>query len=130
MCVSFILIMLHLSNYILFQGQKMYKRKKLYPTWRRYVFFLLPGLILAAIGASVFSFLETEDNYKYVHSVWHMCIALSICLFLPPRHIKENGKRLINLIIIQLLTLCNYYILLQKVPGIVTLCYINFRRNE
>ncbi|XP_059147623.1 transmembrane protein 8B-like isoform X2 [Physella acuta] len=66
-------------------GHKMYKRRTLYPSWRRYVFYLLPGTALALTGGAIFIILETVENYHYVHSCWHIAIALCICFLVPPR---------------------------------------------
>ncbi|CAG0886422.1 unnamed protein product [Darwinula stevensoni] len=44
---------------------------------------LLPGILFFAVGLTMYAFLQTNDNYKFVHSAWHMCIALAICFLVP-----------------------------------------------
>ncbi|KAI1896083.1 hypothetical protein AGOR_G00091150 [Albula goreensis] len=62
------------------------KRRQCYPTtWKRWVFYLIPGLASAIIGLSVYVFTETDDNYYYTHSIWHVMVASSVVFLLPPR---------------------------------------------
>ncbi|XP_057371417.1 transmembrane protein 8B-like [Daphnia carinata] len=44
---------------------------------------VLPCLLFAIVGLVCFAFLETEDNYFYVHSIWHISIALAIVFVIP-----------------------------------------------
>ncbi|GBP17908.1 Transmembrane protein 8B [Eumeta japonica] len=56
--------------------------------YRRY----LPlGIALVGIGLICYAFLQTEQNYKIVHSVWHMIIALSVVCLLPDAK-RENAN--------------------------------------
>ncbi|KAG9262129.1 transmembrane protein 8A [Astyanax mexicanus] len=55
------------------------------PTWRRWVFFLLPGMVSALIGVCVYVFAQTDSNYYYTHSIWHIMVATSVVFLLPPR---------------------------------------------
>uniref|UniRef100_A0A8C9F5R1 Post-glycosylphosphatidylinositol attachment to proteins 6 n=1 Tax=Pavo cristatus TaxID=9049 RepID=A0A8C9F5R1_PAVCR len=62
------------------------KRRHCYPSsWKRWVFYLLPGITLAFIAISVYAFMETNENYYYTHSIWHMLVAGSVAFLLPPR---------------------------------------------
>ncbi|XP_069762160.1 post-GPI attachment to proteins factor 6 isoform X2 [Narcine bancroftii] len=54
------------------------------PTWKRWVFFLLPGIGAALIAIAVYGFLETKENYYYTHSIWHILVAGSVVFLLPP----------------------------------------------
>lgn len=70
------------------------KRHHCYPpTWRRWVFFLLPGFVSALIGVCVYIFAQTDSNYYYTHSIWHVMVATSVVFLLPPRekHIPPWG---------------------------------------
>ncbi|XP_012945704.1 post-GPI attachment to proteins factor 6 [Aplysia californica] len=96
LCLIAVPIFCGLGLIICSWGHKMYKRRKLYPSPRRYLLFLMPGVVLAAVGAAVFSFVETKDNYKYVHSFWHVSIALCICFLLPPKRVGEKGELKLN----------------------------------
>eukprot|EP00058_Branchiostoma_floridae_P022852 XP_002608342.1 hypothetical protein BRAFLDRAFT_126226 [Branchiostoma floridae] len=64
------------------------KRKKMYPSVRRILFYLLPGAILAGTGLITYAFFETESNYAYLHSLWHVCISGCVPLVLPSRRKK------------------------------------------
>ncbi|XP_068885627.1 post-GPI attachment to proteins factor 6 isoform X2 [Aphelocoma coerulescens] len=62
------------------------KRRHCYPSsWKRWVFYLLPGITLAFIAISVYAFMETNENYFYTHSIWHVLVACSVAFLLPPR---------------------------------------------
>uniref|UniRef100_A0A8C3Y6Z4 Post-glycosylphosphatidylinositol attachment to proteins 6 n=1 Tax=Catharus ustulatus TaxID=91951 RepID=A0A8C3Y6Z4_CATUS len=62
------------------------KRRHCYPSsWKRWVFYLLPGIALAFIAISVYAFMETNENYYYTHSIWHVLVACSVAFLLPPR---------------------------------------------
>ncbi|CAF4867784.1 unnamed protein product [Pieris macdunnoughi] len=41
------------------------------------------GIVLVSIGLVCYAFLQTEQNYKIVHSIWHMIIAISVAFLLP-----------------------------------------------
>ncbi|XP_041360324.1 post-GPI attachment to proteins factor 6-like isoform X2 [Gigantopelta aegis] len=66
--------------------------RTLFPSKKRWLKFLLPGFLLSITGVVVFSAVETEENYMYTHSFWHMTITLSIVFLLPPR--KSQTKEL------------------------------------
>ncbi|KAM3960480.1 post-GPI attachment to proteins factor 6 [Aphomia sociella] len=64
-------------------------RKMIYP--RSYYRIYLPlGTISVSIGLICYAFLQTEQNYKIVHSLWHMIIAVSV-VFLLPDNKRDNG---------------------------------------
>lgn len=61
-----------------------YRKTKTFKYPRTYYNRYFPlGLVLCAIGLICFGFLQTEQNYKIVHSIWHMIIALSVVCLLP-----------------------------------------------
>lgn len=59
------------------------------PSWKRWVLFLIPGALCALIGVCLYIFAETEDNYYYTHSLWHILVASCVVFLLPP---KERNK--------------------------------------
>lgn len=75
-------------NILSFQIFQCGRTKKLYPSKRYFLIHLLPGVILAIVGLVLFAFLETDDNYKYTHSCWHVAMSTSIVFLLPAREQK------------------------------------------
>ncbi|XP_030322710.1 transmembrane protein 8B [Calypte anna] len=62
------------------------RRRHCYPpTWKRWAFYLCPGALIAAAAVLLYAFVETEENYFYIHSIWHLLIAGSVGFLLPPR---------------------------------------------
>ncbi|KAL6437507.1 hypothetical protein ACFW04_004153 [Cataglyphis niger] len=52
---------------------------------------ILLGLLFAIAGLLLYSFIETEENYQYVHSIWHIIMAISLIFLLPPA--RETTSR-------------------------------------
>lgn len=46
---------------------------------------MCPGSLIAGSAVLLYAFVETRDNYFYIHSIWHMLIAGSVGFLLPPR---------------------------------------------
>uniref|UniRef100_UPI00398EBBA5 transmembrane protein 8B n=1 Tax=Pristiophorus japonicus TaxID=55135 RepID=UPI00398EBBA5 len=68
------------------------RRRHCYPpTWKRWVFYLFPGTVIATSAVALYAFVETEENYFYIHSIWHMLIAGSVGFLLPPSARPEGG---------------------------------------
>jgi hypothetical protein len=55
--------------------------------------FYLPGLIFATTGLVIFTKFQTKSNYYLLHSIWHICISISIVFFLPDRNSSRSGGR-------------------------------------
>nr|XP_021553655.1 transmembrane protein 8A [Neomonachus schauinslandi] len=67
------------------------RRRRCYPTsWQRWVFYLLPGISMAAVAVAIYTSMMTSDNYYYTHSIWHMLLAGSAAFLLPPR--EQHAK--------------------------------------
>ncbi|GAB6026616.1 hypothetical protein CHUAL_013023 [Chamberlinius hualienensis] len=67
-------------------AKECYHKRSCYPSRLLCLVSFLPGTILALMGLCLFAFVETESNYQYVHSVWHVIIALSVVFLLPRVH--------------------------------------------
>ncbi|XP_032125256.1 post-GPI attachment to proteins factor 6 [Sapajus apella] len=60
-------------------------RRQCYPTsWQRWAFYLLPGVSMASVGIAIYTCMMTSHNYYYTHSIWHVLLAGSAALLLPP----------------------------------------------
>ncbi|XP_072043673.1 post-GPI attachment to proteins factor 6-like isoform X2 [Amphiura filiformis] len=73
-------------------GYRWNKRRRCYPTKRRWLLYIVPGIVITSAGLLIFAFFETESNYQYVHSVWHACMAFGVLLLLPPRTRKDRNS--------------------------------------
>uniref|UniRef100_T1IR86 EGF-like domain-containing protein n=1 Tax=Strigamia maritima TaxID=126957 RepID=T1IR86_STRMM len=69
-----------------------YKQHSCYPKKTVWIC-LVPGVVLVATGLVCFAFLETKDNYKYVHSSWHAATALCVLFLLPPRRDRKGRPK-------------------------------------
>ena len=57
--------------------------------------FYLPGIVLASTGFIIYTTLQTKSNYYLLHSIWHICMAISIVFFLPDRiSTKKSNKKM------------------------------------
>ncbi|PVD22891.1 hypothetical protein C0Q70_16150 [Pomacea canaliculata] len=66
-------------------GLEMRRRRSLFPSWRRYLFCLLPGSLLALTGIVVNFSVTDMSQYQYSHSFWHFALMLAPCFLIPPR---------------------------------------------
>ncbi|UJR15924.1 hypothetical protein I4U23_002844 [Adineta vaga] len=63
------------------------KKRRVQLTRKRLLCILL-GLAFSITGIVLFAFFETDDTYWYIHSLWHMFMAISILFFLPQKKSK------------------------------------------
>ncbi|XP_067012375.2 post-GPI attachment to proteins factor 6 [Anabrus simplex] len=70
-------------------GSRCRRQKACYPKRHYWLFYFSVGLILVFIGLICYSFLQTRSNYKYIHSLWHALMAVSIVFLLPMKKYTE-----------------------------------------
>lgn len=67
-----------------------YRRTRFFRYSKSYYSVYMPlGLILVSVGLVCYAFLQTEQNYKIVHSIWHTIIAVSVVFLLPD--VRQRG---------------------------------------
>ena len=79
----------HFERNIFLQIVHCATNRSFYPRGKYWLFHFLPGILLAAAGMTMYAGLQTENNYGYVHSVWHICIAAAALCLLPNK--KTEG---------------------------------------
>lgn len=63
-----------------------YRQKRFLPVTKKYLYRNLPvGLVLVVVGLIVYAALQTESNYKYTHSFWHVVMAAAVIILLPTK---------------------------------------------
>lgn len=63
-----------------------YRKNRFLPISKRYLCVYLPsGLLFVCIGLVVYAALQTNANYKYTHSFWHVIMAVAVVILLPTR---------------------------------------------
>ncbi|MEQ2179614.1 hypothetical protein GOODEAATRI_026935, partial [Goodea atripinnis] len=68
------------------------RRRHCYPpSWQRWVFYLIPGALCSLVGVCLYIFAETESNYYYTHSLWHILVASCVVFLLPPKEKDRKG---------------------------------------
>ncbi|EFA06895.2 post-GPI attachment to proteins factor 6 [Tribolium castaneum] len=61
-----------------------WKRVKRLFLHKRYLYVFIPlGMLVVCVGLTIFIFLETSNNYKYLHSLWHVLMAVGVMILLP-----------------------------------------------
>ncbi|KAK7495857.1 hypothetical protein BaRGS_00012847 [Batillaria attramentaria] len=73
---------------------RCHNNRKCFPSKRLYLC-MLPGVLIAGAGAITFALFETDSNYMYTHSAWHVALSLSIIFFLPPRRPEKGNSNTI-----------------------------------
>ena len=71
---------------------KYHKLKKCYPGRKKTLFSIVPGVICAGVGMSLYAFLETSENYYIVHSIWHILMASAVLFLLPIGPKRKKSK--------------------------------------
>ncbi|XP_065168881.1 post-GPI attachment to proteins factor 6 [Atheta coriaria] len=70
-----------IKNYRIRKGNSEYS-VKIFPSKRYLMIFLPLGLLVALIALAAFALFETKSNYKYVHSFWHLMMAIAVVILL------------------------------------------------
>lgn len=93
------------SGVIIVTGNWIYLRRKLgkgFPN-RRYVKIYLPiALVITGAGLLMYALFQTQSNYKYLHSLWHISMGLGIIIILPdmtnffPKGESQNQDELLQ----------------------------------
>jgi len=62
---------------------RSYKRRKVLKANRTCAIWLTLGIMCAVSAVLIFALIETTSNYQFVHSGWHVMIAMSLVFLLP-----------------------------------------------
>lgn len=61
-----------------------YRKHGLLPASKRYLYVKLPvGGVIVGLGLIMYAALQTQSNYKYLHSLWHIIMAIAVIILLP-----------------------------------------------
>jgi hypothetical protein len=64
-----------------------------YPGLKYACCFFLPGITTIVGGLFMFVFLERETNYQFVHSAWHVSMAVAILFLLPKSPADKEDEK-------------------------------------
>lgn len=62
---------------------RYFRTRRKFPSRKYLTMFLPVGLVIVALALLMFATLQTKNNYKYVHSAWHILMAIGVIILLP-----------------------------------------------